>query len=349
MKKNKFYENLTKTYIIAEIGVNHNNSLKIAKKLIREAKLAGADAVKFQTFSAKKLVLPGTRKVKYQKKNLNDKESHFEMINCLELSKKYHKILFQYCKKISIEFISTPYDVSSAKFLTKLGVKIFKTASADIIDYELHKYLSQTNKPVIISTGMSTIKEIAATIKIYKNNKKNISLLHCVSNYPCSQDSINLKSLKLLKTKFNCTIGYSDHSKDNLASCLSIALSSKIIEKHFTLNKNLKGPDYEVSLEPHEFKNMINGIKKIHSALGDGKKTIHKNEIEVREWANHSVVSKIDIEKGEVITKNMVTVKRPSGGIKAKYFESVLSSRSKKRIKENTMIQWNDLEKKRNS
>ena len=345
MKKNKFYENLTKTYIIAEIGVNHNNNLKVAKKLIREAKLAGADAVKFQTFSAKKLVLPGTRKVKYQKKNLNDKESHFEMINRLELSKKYHKILFQYCKKISIEFISTPYDVSSAKFLTKLGVKIFKTASADIIDYELHKYLSQTNKPVIISTGMSTIKEIAATIKIYKNNKKNISLLHCVSNYPCSQDSLNLKSLKLLKTKFNCTIGYSDHTKDNLASCLSIALGSKIIEKHFTLNKNMKGPDHKASCTPKELKKLIIEIRKTEITLGKKEKRKQKEENEMSLISRKSLYYAKNLKNNSQIKKGFTIALRPGNGVSPMNLPKILGKKINKKVKINDKFEFKHLKK----
>ena len=296
MKVNKFYKNLKKTYIIAEIGVNHNNRLSLAKRLVKEAKIAGADAVKFQTFSADRLVLPGTRKVKYQKKNYRDKETHHEMIKKLELSFKYHKILFDYCKKINIEFISTPYDEESAKFLTKLGVKIFKTASANLTDYELHKYLATTGKPVIISTGMATIKEISSTLKIYKN-KGNIALLHCVSNYPCSITSLNLNSLKLLKKYFKCTIGYSDHSSGNLASCLSVVLGSMIIEKHFTLNKKMSGPDHKASCTPSELKNMINEIRQTELILGKEKKEKQREEKEMSKISKKSLFYNMNLKK----------------------------------------------------
>ena len=345
MKKNKFYESLKKTYVIAEIGVNHNNDLKVAKKLIKEAKLAGADAVKFQTFSAEKLVIPGTRKVKYQKKNLNDKESHYEMIKYLELSKKHHKILFDYCKKIKIEFISTPYDVDSAKFLKKLGVNIFKTASADIIDYELHKYISQTNKPVIISTGMSTIKEIAATIKIYKNNKKNISLLHCVSNYPCSYDSLNIKSLKLLTETFNCPIGYSDHSKDNSAACLAIALGSKIIEKHFTLNKEMKGPDHKASCTPKELKSLVMDIRKTELILGKKEKKKQKEEIEMSSISRKSLYYIKKLKKNSIINKNSILALRPGNGISPMSLPKILGKRINKDVTINDKFEFSQLKK----
>ena len=345
MKKNKFYENLTKTYVIAEIGVNHNNNLEIAKKLIKEAKFSGAYAVKFQTFSAEKLVIPGTRKVKYQKKNLNDKESHYEMIKYLELSKKHHKILFNYCKKIKIEFISTPYDVDSAKFLTKLGVNIFKTASADLIDYELHKYISQTNKPVIISTGMSTIKEITATIKIYKNNKKNISLLHCVSNYPCSYNSLNINSLKLLTEIFNCPIGYSDHSKDNTAACLAIALGSKIIEKHFTLDKGMKGPDHKASCTPKELKSLVMDIRKTELILGKKEKKKQKEEDEMSSISRKSLYYIKNLKKNSIINKNSIFALRPGNGISPMNLPKILGKKINKEVKINDKFKFNQLKK----
>ena len=187
-----------KVYLIAEIGVNHNGSLKLAKKMITLAKKSGANAVKFQTFKAENLVSPGTPKTEYQKKNTPGQQTHFDMIKSLELDQKQHIKIIKYCKKIRIDFISTPYSINDAKLLNKLGCKIFKTASADIVDLEMHEYLSKINQKIIISTGMSNMKEISDCLEIYKKNKKkNIILLHCVSNYPCSYESLNIRCIKL--------------------------------------------------------------------------------------------------------------------------------------------------------
>ena len=250
------------TFLIAEAGVNHNGKIKNAYELIDIASDSGADAVKFQTFKAENLVLPGTRKVKYQFKSSKDKEDHYQMIKKLELSYEDHKTLFKYCKKNKIIFLSTPYDVKSAKFLNKLGVKIFKTASADLIDYNLHNYLAKLKKPVIISTGMSSINDVKKTVQIYKKYKNfKISLLHCVSNYPCSLKSINLNALNSLK-KFGFIVGYSDHSNDIMIPCLAVSAGSRIIEKHFTLNKNLKGPDHKASFNTSELKKWLIKLEK---------------------------------------------------------------------------------------
>ena len=275
MNKN-FFLNLKKSYLIAEIGVNHNNNLNLAKKLIVKAKKIGADAVKFQTFRAKKLVKPGTRKVKYQKNSIRDNETHFDLIKKLELSEKDHKILKKFSEKLKIDFISTPYDVTAAKFLNKLGLKIFKTASADLHDFELHEYLAKSKKNVIISTGMSTLDEVKKTIKIYqKYQNKNIALLHCTSNYPCSIKSINLLSMLQLN-KIASTIGYSDHSKGYLTSTSAIALGAKIIEKHFTLNKSLKGPDHKASADVKEFEELVKKIRETEVLGGQNLKRFKK-------------------------------------------------------------------------
>ena len=345
MKINKFYKKLKKTYIIAEIGVNHNNSLSLAKKLIKKAKIAGADAVKFQTFSADRLVRPGTRKVKYQKKSSKDKETHYNMIKKLELSLKNHKTLFNYCKKINIEFISTPYDVKSAKFLTKLGIKIFKTASADLIDYELHKYLASTGKPIIISTGMATIKEISSTLKIYNKKKGNVSLLHCVSNYPCTLKSLNLNSLKTLKKFFNCTIGYSDHSKGNLASCLSVVLGSKIIEKHFTLDKNMVGPDHKASCTPTELKSMICDIRKTELILGREIKKKQKEENEMSKISRKSLFYSMSLKKNSLIKKNTLIALRPGYRVSPMNIPKILGKKIKCDVKMNEPFNFKHITK----
>ena len=244
-----------KPYFIAEIGVNHNGNMTLAKKMIASAKKSGADAVKFQTIKASSLVTPKTPKVKYQKSTTNKKETHYEMIESLELSEKNHIILKNFCKKKKIDFLSTPYDVQSAKFLDKIGCKIFKTSSADLVDLEMHQYLAKKNKKVIISTGMANNKEIENCLKIYKKySNKNFVLLHCVSNYPCSLKSLNMSVIPLMKKKYKCQIGYSDHSSGSSAAVLSFALGARVFEKHFTINKNLKGPDHKASALPEEFR-----------------------------------------------------------------------------------------------
>ena len=343
MKVSKFYRKIKRTYIIAEIGVNHNNNISIAKKLVLKAKIAGADAVKFQTFSANKLVIPGTRKVKYQKKDSKDKESHYEMIDKLVLSKKHHKILFEFCNKNKIEFISTPYDIESAKFLNSLGVRIFKTASADIIDYDLHTYISSTKKPVIVSTGMSTIEEIRSLLKIYKKKVENVSLLHCVSNYPCSHRSLNLKSLELLKDKFNCIIGYSDHSKDNSAACLAVGLGAKIIEKHFTLNKNMKGPDHKASCTPKELKKLVSDIRKTEIIMGSKTKRKQTEENEMSQISRKSIHYIKNLNKNSIITKNSVMALRPGDGVSPMNFPKIIGKRIKKNVKIYEKFKFNHL------
>ena len=332
LKKNK-------TFIIAEIGVNHNNNLNLAKKLIIEAKKSGADAVKFQTFSAKRLVIPGTRKVKYQKQGFNDKETHFQMIEKLELSYNNHRKLFNFCKQKKIKFLSTPYDVESAKFLNKLGLKIFKTASADLTDFDLQTYLAKTKKTVIISTGMSTISEIEKTLKIYKKYKNNkYILLHCVSNYPCKHSSINLKAINLLKENFNCPVGYSDHSKDNLSASLSIALEAKVIEKHFTLNKKMKGPDHKASCNPIELKNYINDIRLSEEILGKKIKKLQKEEEEMSKISKKSLYFKENFLKKRILKSEDLVAMRPAIGISPMEKKKIVGRKLKKNVKKNHLV-----------
>ena len=265
---NNFFYNLNKAYLIAEIGVNHNGSMDLAKEMILSAKESGADAVKFQTFKAELLVATGTPKVEYQKETTKSNESHFDMLKKLELTDDDHVVLFDFCRSNKINFLSTPYDIESAKFLKKLGVNLFKTASADIVDHSLHEFIAATGIPSIIATGMATMKEIEDVIKIYnKENNSNFILLHCVSNYPCSDSALNMNAINSIKEKFNCPIGYSDHSIGNLASILSISYGAKLIEKHFTLDKTLPGPDHKASSTPEEFKELVSDIRRAEKCL----------------------------------------------------------------------------------
>ena len=228
---------MTKVKIIAEIGVNHNGKMNLAKKLIIEAKKCGADAVKFQNYITKEFVLPNTRKTNYQNKNLGSKISHFDMLKKYEFNFKQFREIINFCKRKKIEFISTPYELKSLNFLIRSNIKTIKIASADLNDFLLHKEVNKSKKDVIISTGMSTFSEIEKVLKLYKNKKK-ITLLHCTSNYPCSIKSINLNVIQSLKKKFKCNVGYSDHSNYFETSVAAVALGCKVIEKHFKENEN---------------------------------------------------------------------------------------------------------------
>ena len=323
---------MKKTFIIAEIGVNHNNSIKLAKKLIDEAKIAGCDAVKFQTFKAERLVKPNTRKVSYQKRGPSDKEDHYQLINKLELNEKNHITLKKYCNKKKIIFLSTPYDLKSAKFLSKLGVKFFKTASADLHDFELHNYLAKAKKNVIISTGMSKIQDIKKTLAIYKKySNKKYTLLHCTSNYPCSYKSVNLNVLKELK-KYSRKIGYSDHTLGSLTSCLAVSLGASIIEKHFTLNKKMIGPDHKASASPQDLKNLVKDIRKTEIILGSKIKKIQDEEKEMLKISKKGLYFAKNIKARECLERKDILNIRPSNSLTSFDIKKIIGKRLKKRV-----------------
>ena len=289
METNNFFKNLTQCFIIAEIGVNHNGDITLAKEMIDAAKESGADAVKFQTFSAETLASEDTPKVNYQENTTSKSETHFEMLKKLELSKDSHFELINYCNDLNIKFLSTPYDIESAKFLSEIGVDMYKTSSADLIDLPLQKFLAFTGKPVIVATGMATLGEIEYVTNIFQNaSNENIVLLHCVSNYPCSDASINLRAMNTLGTAFQVPVGFSDHSEGTLAASLSIAFGAKVIEKHFTLDKSLLGPDHRASSTPEEFFKLVRKVRQSEAILGSPKKKLPK----VRK-ANGSCLSKL--------------------------------------------------------
>ena len=343
--RDNFFSKLQKTYLIAEIGVNHNGRIDLAKEMILEAKESGADAVKFQTFSADTLVANGTPKVEYQKETTDSSETHYEMLKKLELSKDSHIDLFNFCKKNDIDFLSTPYDIDSAKFLDKLGVKIFKTASADIIDYQLQSYIASTNKPSIIASGMASIDEISNVINIYKeNNNSNCIILHCVSNYPCSDESLNMKSINMIAKNFLCPIGYSDHSIGNLAAIVAVSYGAKVIEKHFTLDKSLPGPDHKASSTPTEFKSLVNDIRRTELVLGSEIKKIQTEEKQMSLVSRKSIFIKNQRKKGDKLDMDDLLFMRPGDGILADKVELVIGKVIKNNLEPNHKITWDDLE-----
>jgi len=309
-----------KVKIIAEIGVNHSGDVDLAKKMIDEAQKSGADAVKFQTFTAEKLVSEFTPKVKYQESTTLETESHYEMIKSLEFTYEDHFPVVEYCKKKNIEFISTPYDIESAKFLVSIGVSTFKTASADIVDISLQTFIAKNAGHAIVSTGMATLGEIEKVVAIYRTFNCPLTLLHCVSNYPCSYDSLNLRVMHTLKSAFQCDVGYSDHAIGAIPAVSAVAMGATVIEKHFTLDKKMDGPDHKASSEPEEFKELVDAIRIAECALGSPIKEVQAEEVQMREVSRKSLFFKKNTKKGEVLTAEHFVLKRPGDGL----FESEL-------------------------
>lgn len=339
------FRELNKSYIIAEIGVNHAGSVDVAKKMISAAKSAGADAVKFQTFTAESLVTHGTPKVKYQETTTAASEDHFNMIKNLEFKNEDHPAIFEYCKSLDIDFISTPYDIESANFLDKLGVSIFKVASADIVDLPLHRFLALTKKPVIIATGMATLGEIETVVNIYRESENfNICLLHCVSNYPCSDESLNLRAMNTIADSFHLPMGFSDHSVGDLAASLSIALGAKVVEKHFTLDKNMIGPDHKASSTPEEFASLVRMIRLTEIMLGSPFKRPQQEEAQMALVSRKSIVAKFDLPKGHTISESDLTLKRPGTGIYSKSLDEIIGKKTAKDVPANKLISWHDFE-----
>lgn len=345
INKNMFSE-LSECLIIAEIGVNHNGDISMAKKLIDVAKKCGANAVKFQTFRAEKLASINTPKVAYQKESTQQSESHYEMLKKLELSYENHFILKTYCENKKILFLSTPYDTNSAIFLDKdLEIEMFKTASADIIDHSLHEYISKSKKPTIVSVGMASLGEIEETLKIYDKNKNNeLTLLHCVSNYPCSNESLNMNVMNTLKHAFHFPVGFSDHSVGIEAAILSIALGSKVIEKHLTLDKSLPGPDHKASSSPDEFLAYVNSIRKSEQMMGGYTKKLHEEEVGMSKVSRKSPVLNKDLVPGDILCPNDIDFIRPGVGMKPNMSKYVVGKKVRKHMKKGQLLSFFDFE-----
>lgn len=305
-------------YLIAEIGVNHGGDVGLAMKMIASAKGAGADAVKFQTFTANAFVSRSTPKVLYQERTTSPGESHYEMIRSLELKREDHLPLMEFCGELGIDFISTPYDIDSASFLHDAGVGLFKTASADIVDLPLHGYLARTGRPVIISTGTATFEEIEVAVSIYRSaGNRQYSLLHCVSNYPCSDKSLNMRVIPMLRSSFGTVVGFSDHSSGNQAAVIAVALGAKIIEKHFTLDKKLPGPDHRASATPDEFAELVHSVRRAEIILGTSSKRCQDEEKQMAAVSRKSAFLRKDLSAGERLTMEHIIMKRPGTGIMA--------------------------------
>ena len=316
---------MKKVLIIAEAGVNHNGDINLAKKLIEQAAKAGADVVKFQTFKANSCVSVSAKKAKYQLETTAKEESQLEMIKKLELSYESHFELMKHCKKHGIAFLSTPFDLESVEFLRGLDLPYFKIPSGEITNLPYLKAVAKCKKKVLLSTGMANLGEIEAALEILrKNGTRNITLLHCNTEYPTPFEDVNLNALKTLKEAFKLEVGYSDHTEGIVASLGAVALGAVVIEKHFTLDKTMEGPDHRASLEFEELKALCKGIRELEKALGSGIKKASKSEAKNKIIARKSLVAKREIQKGEKFSEQNLTTKRPGSGISAMRYEEYL-------------------------
>lgn len=330
-------------FIIAEAGVNHNGDIELAKELIDAARNARADAVKFQTFKAEKVVTQNAEKAEYQKET-TEKGSQYEMIKKLELTEEDFNDLADYAKKKNIVFLSSPFDKESVDLLDEINVPVFKVASGEITNFPLLTHIAKKEKPIILSTGMTTLGEVEEALNVIRSEGvKDTILLHCVSDYPAKMKDVNLRAMETLKRAFKLPVGFSDHTLGITVPIAAVALGACVMEKHFTLDKNLPGPDHKASLEPNELKEMVKAIRDVEKALGDGIKRPTKNEDDVKRVVRRSIVARVDIPDGTIITGDMIEVKRPGTGIEPKYMKMVVGKRAKVNIKKDDLIIWNEL------
>ena len=345
MTKTNFFSQLSHAYLIAEIGVNHNGDMGMAHEMVLAAKRAGADAVKFQTFTAAALVTRGTPKVHYQEVATSLDETHYEMLRKLELGKSQHRDLVSLCASVGIDFLSTPYDIDSAQFLTKLGVKMFKTASADLVDLPLQHYIASTGMPSIVATGMASLGEVEQVVNIFeKAGNPHLVLLHCVSNYPCSDASLNLRAMNTLAHAFGLPVGYSDHSEGFLAAVISVAMGAMVIEKHFTLDKTLPGPDHKASSTPEEFAELVQNVRRAERMLGSTRKACQAEERQMAEVSRKSLVLGRAMTAGDTLTTSDLRLMRPGTGISASFIPQVEGLRVKTDLNALHQLRWSDLE-----
>ena len=313
-------------YIIAEAGVNHNGKLDLALELCDAAKEAGVDCVKFQTWKTENIVTQSAAMADYQKENIQtETESQYEMLKRLELSYEHFEYIKQYCEKIGIDFLSTPDEEESLDFLmTRLNLPLVKIGSGEVTNIPYLRKIASYGKPIILSTGMSRLAQVAiAYDTLVKAGSPSISLLHCTTNYPCPMDEVNLRAMHTLKEAFKCKVGYSDHTMGIEVPIAAVAMGAEIIEKHFTLDRSMDGPDHKASLEPFELKQMVQSIRNIEKALGDGIKHPNKSEEANAKVVHKSILAKRPIRKGELLSEDNLTTKRAGSGISSVYWDVV--------------------------
>lgn len=315
-------------YIIAEAGVNHNGRLDLALQLCDAAKEAGANAVKFQTWKTEKIITKSANLATYQQENISNKsQSQFEMLKALELSYDDFIIIQQHCRKIGIEFLSTPDEECSLSFLSTLNLPFIKLGSGEVTNIPYLRLVGSLHKNVILSTGMTYLSDVDIAYRtLIDAGASSVSLLHCTTNYPCPVNEVNLRAMQTLKTAFKCKVGYSDHTMGIEVPIAAVAMGAEIIEKHFTLNQNMDGPDHKASLNPIELKEMVKAIRNIETALGNGIKSPNKSELEISKVVLKRIVASRPIHKGEYLTEKNLTVKRASEGISATSWDTIIGS-----------------------
>ena len=326
-------------YIIAEAGVNHNGSFELACKLVDAAKAAGADCIKFQTFKSQNLVSHTAQKAEYQK-DATGEGSQIDMLKKLELSYGEFLMLKDYCEKQGICFLSTPFDFESIEFLKSIDMPFWKIPSGEITNYPYLVALAKTEKPIVMSTGMCELSEIEAAIHVLKDyGTKDIRLLQCNTEYPTPFEDVNLRAMHTMKEYFGIEVGYSDHTEGIEVPIAAVALGATIIEKHFTLDRNMEGPDHKASLEPDELKVMVESIRRIEKALGNGDKTPSNSEKKNITIARKSIVAKKNIRIGEILTEENLTVKRPGNGISPMEWNTVVGTKAVRDFQEDELIE----------
>lgn len=329
-----------KTLIIAEIGVNHNGSIETAKKMIDVAEDCGVDVVKFQTGSAEKLISRFAPKAKYQEVTTEKNETQLEMVKKISLPMEAFAELKEYCDGKKIKFLSTPFDLDSIDFLNKIGVDFWKIPSGEVTNLPYLIKMARTGKPVIMSTGMCNIDEIKKAIDVLRSNGViDICLLHCTTEYPAPVKEVNLKAMDTMKAMFGIDVGYSDHTVGIEVPIAAVARGAVIIEKHFTLDKNMEGPDHKASIEPRELKEMVKAIRNIEKAIGDGRKIPTPSEKKNIEAARKSIVAKRDIRKGEMFSESNITTKRPGSGLSPMKWFDVIGIKAKRNFVEDELIE----------
>ncbi len=329
--------------VIAEAGVNHNGKLSTALRLVDAARAAGCDAVKFQTFQTERLVIPSAPKAPYQNKTVPTK-TQFAMLKSLELSFKDFEKIFRHCEKTGILFLSTPFDLESAHFLRDLGLAAFKIGSGDLDNAPLLRFCAKSGKPVILSTGMSTLSEVRKSVDFLRvNGVRRLVLLHCTSNYPTQDDHVNLRAMDSLRRTFHCPVGFSDHTLGIEISLAAAARGASVIEKHITLNNRMEGPDHSASLMPKELGELVTGVRRIELSLGSPNKRVLRTEWAVRQTVRRSLVVDREISKGEHFSRKNLSVRRPGTGLSPWEYFNVLGRCARRTVSANTLLRKEDI------
>ena len=332
---------MNKTFIIAEAGVNHNGQAELAKRLIDEAAHAGVDAIKFQTFKAEKLAIREAPKADYQKKDGTNEESQFEMLKKLELNDDTFKELKDYCNEKGLTFLSSPFDIESLDFLMKLGIEMIKIPSGEITNLPYLRKIGALKREILLSTGMATLSEIETALRVLVTegtSKNDITVLHCTTEYPAPYDEVNLRAMLTIRDAFNVEVGYSDHTHGIEVPIAAAAMGARVIEKHFTIDINLPGPDHGASLEPQELRAMVRSIRNIENAMGDGIKQPSLSEIKNIEITRKSIIAAMPIKVGDVFSELNITTKRPGNGISPMEWDRVIGKKAVRDFQKDEMI-----------